>query len=737
MQKLAIAVSDNVSFKDFPKDRQVVRLSEAEMTETGVVLMSVEDAENGELDRVEGYGFGIPIFIFVERGRYVPDEWIGRCMGVVNDDPVEEPFFVRQLIDAASGYEEKILPPFFRSLRRYVGTANEQFDCPGHQGGAFFRRHPAGREFANFFGETIFRADLCNADVDMGDLLIHEGAAYAAEAHAAKVFNADKTYFVLNGTSTSNKVVLSALLTPGDLVLFDRNNHKSCHQGALVLAGARPVYLETARNPYGFIGGIDNHCFDEAELRKLAAEVDPKRAEAPRPFRCAVIQLGTYDGTIYNARQVLDRIGHLCDYILFDSAWEGYEQFIPMMKDCSPLLLDLKPEDPGIFVTQSVHKQQAGFSQTSQIHKKDAHVRGQARYVSHKQVNNAFMLHASTSPFYPLFASIDINAKMHSGVSGLRIWDECVKIGIEARKQIKRTCSYIQPFVPPLVAGRPWESYPTETIAKDQRFFQFKPGERWHAFEGYGANQYFVDPCKFLLTTPGIDTETGEYEDFGVPATILANYLRAHGVVPEKCDLNSILFLLTPSQTTAKISSLTTQIARFEKLLEADALMKDVIPQVYSAHENRYEGYRIREICQEMHDYCREYNIKDLQKAMFRRAHFPKIALDAQTAHFEFMRGNAEYVPLEEAEGRIALEGALPYPPGVICCVPGEVWGGPVLEYFLALAEGINRFPGFSPELQGVYLEEDSTGRSHVWVNVLKESRRKELEAEGKIAPLG
>lgn len=92
MQKLAIAVSDTVSFKDFPKDRQVVRLSEAEMTETGVVLMSVEDAENGELDRVEGYGFGIPIFIFVERGRYVPDEWIGRCMGVVNDDPVEEPF---------------------------------------------------------------------------------------------------------------------------------------------------------------------------------------------------------------------------------------------------------------------------------------------------------------------------------------------------------------------------------------------------------------------------------------------------------------------------------------------------------------------------------------------------------------------------------------------------------------------------------------------------------------------
>lgn len=360
-------------------------------------------------------------------------------------------------------------------------------------------------------------------------------------------------------------------------------------------------------------------------------------------------------------------------------------------------------------------------------------MKGQARYVTHKQVNNAFMLHASTSPFYPLFASIDINAKMHSGVSGRRIWAECVKIGIEARKQLKRTCRYIQPFVPPVVIGRPWESYPTEEIARDLRFFKFEPGAKWHAFEGYGSNQYFVDPCKFLLTTPGIDTETGEYEDFGVPATILANYLRAHGVVPEKCDLNSILFLLTPSQTTAKISSLTTQIARFERLLDANAPMKEVIPQVYRDWEERYEGYRIRELCQEMHDFSREFNIKDLQKAMFRREHFPKAVMSAQQANFEFMRGNAEYIPLSEAEGRIALEGALPYPPGVICCVPGEIWGGAVKAYFEALAVGVNRFPGFAPELQGVYLETNEDGEKRIWVNVLKESRRRELEAAGLI----
>ena len=731
MQKLAIAVSNNVSFQNFPKDRVVVKLSEAEMTETSVVLMSVEDAEVGELDRIEAYGFGIPIFIFVERGRYVPDELIGRCMGVVNDDPAEEAYFVRQLVDAATSYEEKILPPFFRSLRRYVSTANEQFDCPGHQGGAFFRRHPAGREFTNFFGETIFRADLCNADVDMGDLLIHEGAAAEAEKHAAKVFNADKTYFVLNGTSASNKVVLNALLAPGDLVLFDRNNHKSNHHGALLQAGATPIYLETARNAYGFIGGIDEHCFDEPYLRDMIREVRPEKADAKRPFRLAIIQLGTYDGTIYNARQVVDRIGHLCDYILFDSAWVGYEQFIPMMKDCSPLLLDLGPEDPGIFVTQSVHKQQAGFSQTSQIHKKDSHIKGQSRYCPHKRLNNAFMMHASTSPFYPLFAALDVNAKMHEGQSGQRLWADCVRVGIEARKLLMKTCKYIKPFVPAQIDGKSWGDYPTDEIAQNLRFFEFEPTAKWHNFEGYGEHQYFVDPCKFLLTTPGIDAETGNYADFGVPATILANFLRENAIVPEKCDLNSILFLMTPAEDTAKMEHLITQIKRFEEFLDADAPLADVLPSIYYANEERYKGYTIRRLCQEMHDFYKSRNVKQLQKEMFRRAHFPHRALDPQQAHFEFIRGNAELVPLEKAAGRIAVEGALPYPPGVLCCVPGEVWGDSVLKYFLALEEGINRCPGFAPELQGVYIQKDADGRKRAYGYVLTKERTAELGIKG------
>lgn len=731
MQKLKVAASALLKDK-LQVEREVVCLSNADFTEVSAVVIDIEDYRKGGLNKINATALEIPVFLYLRDEDTTPEELVGHVVGVINDDLTDRRLFGRQIDEAAKRYEDKLLPPFFGALAQYVYKGKSQFDCPGHQGGAYFRRHPAGRAFYDFFGEELFRSDLCNADVAMGDLLIHEGAPLTAQKAAAKVFNADKTYFVLNGTSASNKVVLNAALTPGDLVLYDRNNHKSINHGALLQAGATPIYLETARNPFGFIGGIDEKCFDEEYLRSLVREKCPEKADAKRPFRLAVIQLGTYDGTIYNARQVVDKIGHLCDYILFDSAWVGYEQFIPMMRDCSPLLLELGPEDPGIFVTQSVHKQQAGFSQTSQIHKKDSHIKGQDRYIPHKVLNNAFMMHASTSPFYPLFASLDVNAKMQEGEAGRRLWADCVKTVVDARKLLLETCHYIKPFIPSKVRGSDWKSYPTDLIAQDLEFFKFVPGQKWHSFEGYGENQYFVDPCKFMLTTPGIDVETGEYENFGVPATILANYLRDNGIIPEKNDLNSILFLMTPAENKEKMDHLVSQIARFEKYLDDDAPLEEVLPNLYKAYESRYRNYSIRQLCQEMHDFYKERNIKEIQKEMFRTEFMPKSVINPQEAHFAFLRGQAELVRLEDAEGRVAAEGALPYPPGVLCCFPGEVWGGPVLKYFLAWQEAMGRMPGFAPELQGVYVEDNGRGGKQVYCYVLKEDAVERLTAKGK-----
>ncbi|HCU2527372.1 TPA: ornithine decarboxylase [Enterobacter hormaechei] len=711
MKTMKIAVSRELVSK-VSTHREKVMLDNTDFTDVAAVVITVVESYSGILALLKRTGFQLPVFMFSTEPGEVPEGVTAIISGKAQE--------LLELESAACRYEENLLPPFFDTLSQYVAMGHSTFACPGHQHGAFFKKHPAGRQFYDFFGENVFRADMCNADVKLGDLLIHEGSAKHAQKFAAEVFNADKTYFVLNGTSAANKVVTNALLTRGDLVLFDRNNHKSNHHGALIQAGATPIYLEAARNPFGFIGGIDEHCFDEAWLRELIRDVAPQKAAEARPFRLAIIQLGTYDGTIYNARQVIDKIGHLCDYILFDSAWVGYEQFIPMMAETSPLLLELNENDPGIFVTQSVHKQQAGFSQTSQIHKKDNHIRGQSRFCPHKRLNNAFMLHASTSPFYPLFAALDVNAKIHEGESGRRLWAECVELGIEARKAIIANCNMIKPFIPPVVAGRPWQDHPTQAIASERRFFSFEPGAKWHGFEGYAREQYFVDPCKLLLTTPGIDAETGHYTDFGIPATILAHYLRENGIVPEKCDLNSILFLLTPAESAEKLMQLVAMLGQFEQHIEDDTPLVDVLPTIYQKYPVRYRDYTIRQLCQEMHDLYVSFNVKDLQKAMFRQESLPAVVMNPQDANQEYIRGNVELVRIRDAEGRIAAEGALPYPPGVLCVVPGEVWGGAVQRYFLALEEGINMLPGFSPELQGVYSEKDADGIKRLYGYVLK-----------------
>ena len=723
MKPLSISESAKKLFPIRTK-RELIDLKETDFAAVALVILTKNDVE--WVKKISSLCFELPIVVVIEEGNEEAKTNLSKSKYslVVDTSKKNVELYSRKIESLAQKYENKIDSPFFRALKEYTFTANSQFDCPGHQGGEFFMKHPTGKSFVDFFGENIFRADLCNADVKLGDLLIHEGPAYDAEKFAAKVFNANKTYFVLNGTSSSNKIALNAILTPGDLVLYDRNNHKSCCHGALVLSGAIPLYLQTSRNPYGSIGGIYEECLNEDYIRNLIKEKCPERAELKRPIRLAVIELGTYDGVISNAKQIIEKIGKLCDYIMFDSAWVGYEQFIPMMKECSPLLVELGPEDPGIIVTQSVHKQQAGFSQTSQIHKKDNHINSQDRYVTHKRFNNAYMMHSSTSPFYPLFAALDVNAKIHEGEAGIKLWNSCVKLGIDARKMVLNNCKYFKPLVPPIVNGKKWEEGDTEEMANDINYFLLKSDEKWHGFEGYGKKQYFIDPCKLNILTIGINIEKGEYEDFGIPAVIVAHYLRENMIIPEKCDLNDILFLFTPAESFAKIENLVNKLCDFEVLLDKDEKLEKVLPDLVQKYEI-YKKYTIKQLCQKIHDFYKNKNIAELQKKMFLKENFPEYVLNPQIANYEFIRGKGELVPLKEIKGRIALEGALPYPPGIICVQPGERWNDITQEYFLCLEDIINNFPGFEPEIQGVYLEKENDKKVAYGIVLKKEFESK------------
>lgn len=631
--------------------------------------------------------------------------WLGRC----GDAPLvlaeAHTLDLESCVDrAAAAYERRLLPPFTGALAARAGSGPLYFATPGHHGGRFFRETAGGRLFLSLLGEGAFRMDLSDSDDAIGDTSAHEGPGGAAEALAAEVYHADRTYFVLNGTSAANRICCAALLAPGDLVLFDRNSHKSVYQGALAACGAAAAYLPGVRNGDGVIGGIPEEAFHETYLRELARRALPGREKAKRPFRLACLQLVTYDGIFLNARKVLEKIGPLCDYILFDAAWAGYESFLPFLADESPLTLPLTAKSPGLLVTQSVHKQLAGFSQTSQIHRKDRHLLGKKRRVPDDVFQNAFLHHVSTSPNFPLFAGLEMNAAIHRE-KGPALWAEAVRFAVELRKDILRSCRYLRPFQPERVDGAPWASYDTETIASERRFWEIAPGKSWHGFRHIGEGQCLLDPCKVLVATGPI------------PGPAASKFLQARGIVPEKSDLQTLLFLAEPGDDAEKRERLAAALAGMEAAYDEGMLLGEALPQAARAGSVDPD-MTFRALCKAQRAFFRDRGAADLLQRLFSRKSLPEAAMTGRAACDAFVRGERALVPLEEAEGRTALEAAAAYPPGICIPAAGEVWNRAALDWCRCLFEFGEAFPAFAPELHGVHLREEEDGRRTpcVWV---------------------
>jgi len=695
-------------------------------------------------------GLEMPIILLVRRKRFedLPIEVLDNVDGYVFLAEETPEFIAKNLVSRLKQYAETLKTPFFGELVDYAEEGNQLWTCPGHNGGVFYNRSPIGRIFVEHLGEAIFRDDLDNSVLELGDLLVHEGPALRAQKEAAKIFGAERTYFVLNGTSASNKIVLSALVAPGDLVLFDRNNHKAAHHGALLLGGGLPVYLETDRNPQGMIGPIDYEALDEDAIREKIRNhplIEDKDAwKRPRPFRVAVIEQCSYDGTIYSAEVILAKIGHLCDYILFDEAWAGFMKFHPIFAGHFAMgLTNLGPDAPGIIATQSTHKQLASFSQASQIHIKDRHIKGQRRRIEHRRFNETFLTHASTSPFYPLFASLDVGAQMMKGKSGEVLWDDTIRLGIEIRKKIRAVRRefeekskdptqnwFFDPFVADVVEtprGRMvWEHVPTDDLAENAAYWTFEPGAAWHGFRHVAPNYAMTDPCKLTLLTPGFDRATGAYLDHGVPAPVVAQYLRENRIVAEKNDLNSLLFLLTPGVESSKAGSLISALVAFKTYHDANAPLEEVIPEFVARRPKRYAGLRLRDLCAQMHSFYRAAGTSLMQREQFRPEHFPEIAMRPQEAQQRLTRNQVEYLPIDQIDGKIATTLFVVYPPGIATIAPGErldARAKPMLDYLKTFERGANLFPGFEAEIQGIYREvgEDGLIRFYTYVTDLPE----------------
>ncbi len=740
------------------------RVQDAELairTDPGIGCMVVDWGKGGAgskkaaslISLVRQRGLEMPIVILVRRQKIedIPVEVLREVDGYIFLAEETPEFIAKNLVSRLKQYAETLKTPFFGALVDYAEEGNQLWTCPGHNGGIFYSRSPIGRIFVEHLGEAVFRDDLDNSVIELGDLLTHEGPALLAQKEAAKIFGAERTYFVLNGTSASNKIVLSALLADGDLVLFDRNNHKAAHHGALFLGRATPVYLETDRNSYGLIGPIDWNALDEDKIREKIRKhpliKDKEAWKRDRPFRVAVIQQCSYDGTINNAEILLKKIGHLCDYIMFDEAWAGFMKFHPLYKGRFGMgLNNLTHNDPGIIVTQSTHKQLASFSQASQIHIKDKHIKGQERRVEHRRFNETFLLHASTSPFYPLFASLDVGAQMMKGKSGEVLWDDTIRLGIEIRKKIRAIAKefrdtqtdpkkqwFFDPFVPDTIIFKskngirkeiPWEDLPTDELARTPRFWELEPNREWHGFTQVSDHYAMTDPNKLTILMPGFNRKTGEYLETGIPAPVVAEYLRDYQIVPEKNDLYSILFLLTPGVESSKAGTLLSALVAFKRSYDENAPIEEVMPELITRYPQRYKGVRLRNLCEDMHNFYKAHEVSSLQRKIFRPEHIPDMVILPHEANQQLVRNKVDFLPIDEIEGRIAATLMLVYPPGIATVVPGERFNQkakPILDYFKVFEKASNLFPGFENEVQGVYRIEEEDGRIRFYTYVLRE----------------
>ena len=632
-------------------------------------------------------------------------------------------FISGRIVAAMRRYRDNVLPPMAAALVRFAQVFEYSWHTPGHTGGTAFLKHPAGRAFFEFFGENLFRSDLSISVGDLGSLLDHSGPIGAGEAYAARVFGAHRSYTVTNGSSTSNRVILMASVTRNQVALCDRNCHKSVEH-AMTMSGAIPTYLLPSRNRYGIIGPIRPEHLTPVGVRRAIADNPLVTPEIdPTPVH-AVITNSTYDGLCYNVTRVEELLGQSVDRLHFDEAWYGYARFNPLYRDRFAMHGEPGDHDaskPTVFATQSTHKLLAALSQASFIHVRDGR-----RAIPHGRFNEAFMMHASTSPQYAIIASNDISAAMMDGPSGKALTTESIREAVSFRQTVARINTelsdngswFFDVWQPDTVrdpaTGKvmPFHEAPEALLVRDPSAWVLKPGAQWHGFGDVEDGYCMLDPIKVSVVTPGV-AATGGLMPVGIPAAVVTAYLDARGIVVEKTTDFTILFLFSLGVTKGKWGTLVNALLDFKRDYDADVRLAEVLPDLVAAHGDRYGTLGLRQLCDMMFEAMSELGTTAAMADAF--SVLPHPDMSPVQAYETLVRGEVEQLGLDELAGRTVATGVVPYPPGIPLMMPGENAGaadGPLIGYLRALEAFDLRFPGFTHDTHGVEVE-DGAYRIH------------------------
>ena len=638
----------------------------------------------------------IPIFLYGETrtSRHIPNDVLKELHGFIHMFEDTPEFVARHIIREAKVYLDSLAPPFFRALTGYAADGSYSWHCPGHSGGVAFLKSPVGQMFHQFFGENMLRADVCNAVDELGQLLDHTGAVAASEQNAARIFGADHLFFVTNGTSTSNKIVWHANVADNDIVVVDRNCHKSVLH-AIIMTGAVPVFLMPRRNHYGIIGPIPKSEFlPETIAAKIAAHPIAKGL-GTKPQMLTLTQ-STYDGILYNVDTIKEILGTSIENLLFDEAWLPHATFHEFYKGMHAIGRDTRrSEGPMVYACQSTHKLLAGLSQASQILVQES----PTRHLDRDRFNEAYLMHVSTSPQYSIIASCDVAAAMMEPPGGTSLVEESIVEAMDFRRAMRKVDEEF---------GDSWwfKVWGPEELAEEgmgeREDWILRAKETWHGFGKLADGFNMLDPIKATIITPGLAVN-GDFATTGIPAAIVTRYLSEHGVIVEKTGLYSFFIMFTIGITKGRWNTLVTALQQFKDDYDRNAPLWRTLP-AFIAKFPRYERIGLKDLCDSIHGMYKENDVARLTTEMYVSHMEP--AMKPADAYAMMVHNQIERVEIDELEGRITSILLTPYPPGIPLLIPGERVNRNIVEY-LKFARSFNdRFPGFETDIHGLVKEE-------------------------------
>ncbi|MEM6971629.1 MAG: aminotransferase class I/II-fold pyridoxal phosphate-dependent enzyme [Pseudomonadota bacterium] len=620
--------------------------------------------------------------------------------------------FMELHLNIIRGVNSRFKTPFFTALKEYSKQPTGVFHAmPISRGKSIARSHWI-QDMGAFYGPNIFLAETSATSGGLDSLLEPHGPIKEAQELAARAFGAKQTFFATNGTSTCNKIVVQALVRPGDIVLVDRDCHKSHHYG-LVLSGAEVVYLDSyPLDRYSMYGAVPIR-----EIKHRLLEL--KAAGKLDRVRMLLLTNCTFDGIVYNVERVMEECLAIKPDLIFlwDEAWFAFGRFGPTYRQRTGMnaanTLRQRFRDPKhtaayekqhaeladaddatllatrliapprarvrVYTTQSTHKTLTSLRQGSMIHVNDQDFKGEVEQAFHE----AYMTHTSTSPNYQIIASLDVGRRQVE-LEGFEFVQRQVEAAMSLRRAIS-THPLLAKYFKLLTAG---DLIP-EQYRESGVTSYYDPDQGWtDIWECWASDEFVLDATRVTLAVGG----TGWDGDTFKTQILMDKY----GIQVNKTSRNTVLFMTNIGTTRSSVAYLIEVLVEIAK--ELDDRLDDA-----SRMERRSFEKRVQNLMEELpplpdfsrfHDAFRCRDGSTTPEGDMRSAFF--LAYDEDNCDYLALDGS---VKAAMASGREVVSASfiIPYPPGFPILVPGQVISEEILAFMRAL--DVNEIHGYRPDL--------------------------------------